>query len=895
MSRIALVLALAAVFGCAKLHEDAARSGPALQRTLEQAADEERVPRELVLAIAWTESRWSMRDAKPSADGGYGLMHLVDRLGASDRENTLRHAAALVGLAPETLKTDAFANALGGAALLREDADRVFAEYKDLREDRLGDWYEVVMLWPRLPTARLAETYALEVFRALRGGVTAPGEDGAPLTLAPQVFSLEGRTIWGSLDQGLGGDYCPGGNCVNFVSADAGNYTQGRGGNPVTTIVIHDMEGTYSGSIGWFTNPAAQASAHYLVRSSDGDLTQMVRDGDTAWHAGNWDVNQHAIGIEHEGYAHDGARWYTEAMYQSSAALVRWLTDTYGIPKDRSHIIGHYEVPDPSHAGWFGGSGHHHDPCDSWAGDPTWHNVTACFWDWTHYMDLVNGTAGGGTPSTGDLKGFVGDACCGTGTGRAPIANAVVTVNGGQTTTNASGFYDLTLAPGTYAPQASAAGYQPADHSSISGLSANIAVAAGATSWGSILLHKDTSGGGTGTLEGFVADACCGLAVGGRHPIAGATVTLVGNGATATTDASGVYKFAGLAAGGYTPQASKAGFKAADPSSTGHMLPLSVVSGAATWGSILLSAESSTPAPVVTISDPANGVTSATTPVSVIGTVSDTSVANVDVNGATVACASGNFTASVALSLGVNTIKVKATNAGGTGTTTVTVTYAPPETGVSGTVTSMADQSAISGAVVTLSSGPGAYAMTDAQGHYKIPVAAGSWSETVQAAGYQAFTGPSAVTTAGYSTLDVQLAPATPNGGADGGTLGSPGVTIDAPIDGQSFKVDTITVSGKADVPNLAGLALNDQPINYGTEGDFNVTVRLHSGSNTIVVKALDANAVEYDATVTVTYAAPKAKAKACGCSDAGALGATPFALMLLALVRRRRGAWQGR
>ena len=29
----------------------------------------------------------------------------------------------------------------------------------------------------------------------------------------------------------------------------------------------------------------------------------MVAEQDIAWHAGNWDYNTRAIGIEHEGYA----------------------------------------------------------------------------------------------------------------------------------------------------------------------------------------------------------------------------------------------------------------------------------------------------------------------------------------------------------------------------------------------------------------------------------------------------------------------------------------------------------------------------------------------------------------------------------------------------------------
>src|SRR5207237_419339 len=56
---------------------------------------------------------------------------------------------------------------------------------------------------------------------------------------------------------------------------------------------------------------------------------------------------------------------YTEAMYQASSGLVRYMADRWGIRKDRAHIIGHYQVPGTTH----------HDP--------------GPYWDWTHYMSLV--------------------------------------------------------------------------------------------------------------------------------------------------------------------------------------------------------------------------------------------------------------------------------------------------------------------------------------------------------------------------------------------------------------------------------------------------------------------------------------------------------------------------
>ncbi|MDG4785377.1 N-acetylmuramoyl-L-alanine amidase [Micromonospora sp. WMMD1102] len=138
-------------------------------------------------------------------------------------------------------------------------------------------------------------------------------------------------------------------------------------------VVIHVTQGSYAGSISWFQNPASQVSAHYTIRSSDGALTQSVREKDVAWHAGNWTYNTQSIGIEHEGYVSQPS-WFTDAMYRSSAALTLHLCDRYGIPKDRSRIIGHNQVPGATHT------------------DPGPH------WNWTYYMQLVTGST---PPPTG--------------------------------------------------------------------------------------------------------------------------------------------------------------------------------------------------------------------------------------------------------------------------------------------------------------------------------------------------------------------------------------------------------------------------------------------------------------------------------------------------------------
>jgi N-acetyl-anhydromuramyl-L-alanine amidase AmpD len=109
-------------------------------------------------------------------------------------------------------------------------------------------------------------------------------------------------------------------------------------------VVIHTVQGSYGSCINWFQNPDANVSAHYVVRSSDGQITQMVREKDWAYHAGNSTYNRQSIGIEHEGYINN-ASWYTDAMYKASAALTRNICLKYGIPMDRAHIIGMWRYP----------------------------------------------------------------------------------------------------------------------------------------------------------------------------------------------------------------------------------------------------------------------------------------------------------------------------------------------------------------------------------------------------------------------------------------------------------------------------------------------------------------------------------------------------------------------
>lgn len=141
----------------------------------------------------------------------------------------------------------------------------------------------------------------------------------------------------------------------------------------VTTIVIHVAETSFWGTVRTLRDPAREASAHFVV-SHDGEIVQLVDPDDVAWHAGNREVNEHSIGIEHEGYSYVRGS-ITQTELDSSARLVAYLASRYEIPLDRRHVIGHAEVPDPNHPGLFGGADHHTDP--------------GPYWPWAEYMRLV--------------------------------------------------------------------------------------------------------------------------------------------------------------------------------------------------------------------------------------------------------------------------------------------------------------------------------------------------------------------------------------------------------------------------------------------------------------------------------------------------------------------------
>ena len=386
----------------------AATVGPDLSPAFADAAEDHGVPEKLLLALAWEASHW--RPGLTSAWGGYGLFDLRE---GGEGGPDVERAAMASGHGPDALMEDDEAQIDAVGALLAEHAARSHGGVLPPTGDLLA-WWDAVRAFSGQHDPRSQERFAATVYEAINFGVDRDPATG--LELIPEPVDHWNRV---PVPPPTACDY---GGCAQFVQAHSSNYTSGsRGSADIDVVVIHTVQGSYAGCISWFQNSSANVSAHYVVRSSDGEVTQMLSESDIGWHAGNRSYNERSVGIEHEGYVQEPGTWYTDTMYDSSAALTADIADRNGIPVDRSHIIGHVEVPGATHT----------DPGSGW--------------DWSHYMDRVNHFSSGGS-ATGNLIGVVADTDIYDGE-RFVGATVWIEETGEVSETDGEGYYRFTELP----------------------------------------------------------------------------------------------------------------------------------------------------------------------------------------------------------------------------------------------------------------------------------------------------------------------------------------------------------------------------------------------------------------------------------------------------------------
>jgi N-acetyl-anhydromuramyl-L-alanine amidase AmpD len=379
------------------------------------------IPAGVLEALAYTKTRWNPVQPSGKASGVesghmapvFGLMGLAD--GQAPFENQVLQAARLTGLSEAQIKADSASNILAAAALLGRDIDAAglktklgapaITEIGDVLRNALGlgaqskstidthvrDSFAYGVLsvldqgvddnGVRIKAREVAfekvfsiQTLATQKARFVRLDLTQDRVETSAFAIDAISETLSAKTE-AKIAVAKSTDYAP------ALYRQSPNESA-RSANP-THITIHQMEGFYDGSIATFLVPGG-TSAHYLVRDSDGQVTQMVRESRKGAHV--FLNNDYSIGIEQEGFRGQSG-WYSNATYREVIAMtknmcVRWAipctsvyrgaaSDTENIQATSLRIKGHQHFPDQA--------GERTDP--------------GRFFNWTRFADGIAGSA----------------------------------------------------------------------------------------------------------------------------------------------------------------------------------------------------------------------------------------------------------------------------------------------------------------------------------------------------------------------------------------------------------------------------------------------------------------------------------------------------------------------
>lgn len=396
------------------------------------------IPAGLLESIAFIQSRWvhlapsSYLTSHHHLPRAYGVMGLYRGEGF---QNQVSQAAQLLRVEEQSILQDAQTNILAAAALLNQriqDAGKANADLESLVDvisqyAGFSDEKSTIQSYAR-------DNFAYDVLLAIDRGVDANGVNIPERAIDwERAFSLDrlvqlrapfvrldaenDRVIIEGYELDPVTETLKNTEAQSDSKAGQADDTQANDGirstdygpalyvqSPyhttrtasISAVTIHTMQGSYAGTISWFQNNPYSVSAHYLVRSSDGQITQMVREYRRAHHVGVH--NSATLGIEHEGYVESGSSWYTTAMYNASSALTRHFCSTYGISCPAAYS-------GPAHSGVVVLStsipikGHQHFSSNT-------HVDPGIYWDWSRYHGLLNPGGGGGGGSSQVLDNF---------------------------------------------------------------------------------------------------------------------------------------------------------------------------------------------------------------------------------------------------------------------------------------------------------------------------------------------------------------------------------------------------------------------------------------------------------------------------------------------------------
>lgn len=163
---------------------------------------------------------------------------------------------------------------------------------------------------------------------------------------------------------------------MNILFQQTPNYTLGPKKKAV--VVLHFTLGSYNGAVSWLMNANRpnRSSSHYVIGRKEGEIIQLVKLSDIAWHAGiinnpndrakrvmkknldgSWvNPNQYTIGIELaagydvdlDGAIEPSENDITEWQYQALSELVKSFIDNPDTEfvLDEKNIIIHGDICD---------------------------------------------------------------------------------------------------------------------------------------------------------------------------------------------------------------------------------------------------------------------------------------------------------------------------------------------------------------------------------------------------------------------------------------------------------------------------------------------------------------------------------------------------------------------
>ncbi len=331
----------------------------------------------------------------------YGLFGLVED-GEGYFKNTLANVSATAKVSVSKLKSDINTQVFAVANVLNQYAKNNQSKTIWDLKNAFTDLFEAPA--NNNIDAFAKDQFLYEIYQSVQTGFEANGVSVTPTLITPQVWFdatnykilsakkviieadntiTNGTEKYAATNGGKNGmiNFATAALNVDYASAlwvASPNFSS-RAGTAITAVAIHTMQGSYSGSISWFQNNTSNASAHYMIRSSDGQITQMVREVNKAWHAGT--ANPYTVGIEHEGFVNN-ASWYTTAMYTASANLTKDICARNNIDKTTCYsgaasstvVVLSTAVKIKGHQHFTGQT--HTDP--------------GINWNWASYYNLIN-------------------------------------------------------------------------------------------------------------------------------------------------------------------------------------------------------------------------------------------------------------------------------------------------------------------------------------------------------------------------------------------------------------------------------------------------------------------------------------------------------------------------